>query len=75
MRTHLWREALLIDHLGAHCLPGLLVELVNGRADGAEFRGRDAAQPHHRVQQPPVVQLDAEIANVQLRQDLHHHLL
>ncbi len=73
-RAHLGREALLVDHLGAHGGPGLLVQLVDGGADRAELGGRHAAQPHRRVQQPPMIQLDAEVADVQLCQDLDDYL-
>ena len=31
------REALVLDHLGPDRLPGLLVQLVDSRADGAEL--------------------------------------
>jgi hypothetical protein len=31
---HLWRQPLVVHHLAAHRLPRLLVQLVDGRADG-----------------------------------------
>ena len=42
----------------AHRLPRLLVQLVDGGADGAELLGRHPRNVQHRIQQPPVVQLD-----------------
>lgn len=44
----------------AHRLPRLLVQLVNGGADGAELLRGHARNVQHRVQQPPVVQLDLD---------------
>ena len=72
--AYLRRKAFLVDHLRAHGGPGLLVEFVDGGADGAELGRRYAADTQHGVQDSPVVELDAEGTDVQLRQNLHHHL-
>lgn len=72
--AYLRRKAFLVDHLCANGGPGLLVEFVNGGADGAKLGRRYAADAQHGVQDSPVVELDAEGTDVQLRQNLHHHL-
>ena len=51
------REALVLDHLPPNLLPRLLVQLVDGGADGPELGGRDAGDVHHCVQEPAVVEL------------------
>jgi hypothetical protein len=146
---HVWRQPLVVHHLAAHRLPRLLVELVDGGADGpaagprgqgsglSERKGvfggngvtplagaslkrrgccsrqgdtctystystyrtctknrskrqlssqcagqpgppellrRHASNGEHCVQQPPVVQLDGELAQAQVAQDLGQHL-
>lgn len=63
----LWREALLVDHLCANRRPGLLVEFVDGGADGAELGSRHAAHAHHGVKDAAVVELDGKGADIKLR--------
>mmetsp|Transcript_5267 Transcript_5267/g.13764 ORF Transcript_5267/g.13764 Transcript_5267/m.13764 type:complete len:232 (-) Transcript_5267:1956-2651(-) len=66
-------EALLLHHFLPHLVPGLLVEFVDGTADGPELLLRHTTYRHHGIEQKPVVDLDGEFANFELVQNVDHH--
>ena len=57
-------EAFVLYHFCANSFPWLLVQFVNGRADGSKFSSRHATEVHHPVQQNAMVDFDCEVSQI-----------
>ena len=60
---HFGLEALVFGHFTLHFLPRLLIELIDGTANGAEFVGGNAAEVQNGIQESSVVELDAKVSD------------